>query len=339
MEKKGVEMRFISPLPEFVEITLTEMRKNHPQRRARMRAHMVLLSAESYKIGEISKIYKVKGDTVRACFTRWETKGLMGLLDRPRSGRPRILTLQEEDRALELIEKDRRNSKQAHGRLQEETKKKISEWTFKRTLKRSGFRWKRMRRSLKNKQNPESVKAGKKEVSQFQEQEDKGNIALYYFDESGVSTIPAVPYGWQLAGETVKLPSHRSRRLNILGFCNRQNDFYYETVEGWVDSDHVINCFDNFADSLAKPTIVIVDNASMHTSKKFKAKLVEWEKKRLTVHYLPTYSPELNLIEIVWRFLKYSWLPLVAYENYKKLKENLITVLDGIGSKYTITFA
>ena len=142
-----------------------------------------------------------------------------------------------------------------------------------------------------------------------------------------------------MAGQTVELPSYRSKRVNILGFCSRQNEFYHELVEGWVNSDHVIRCFDNFADRVKRVTVVIVDNASMHTSKKFKGKQEEWEKKGLVIHYLPTYSPELNLIEILWRFLKYQWMPLSAYESYKNLKESLTHVLGKIGTEYTISFA
>jgi len=332
-------MRFISHLSEFSRETLMEMHKKHPKSRARMRALIILLSAEKYTIEKIAEIYHIQRDTVSICLARWETKGLVGLLDKPKSGRPRLLTPREEERALEFIREDQRNSKKAQSLLQGETGKEISEWTFKRTLKRSGLRWKRMRHSLKNKQKPDELEAGKKELIQLQEQEERGEIDLRYFDESGVSTVPEVPYGWQMAGQTVELPSHRSKRVNILGFCNRQNDFYYEIVEGWVNSEHVIGCFDNFANRLKKSTVVIVDNASMHTSKKFRDKQAEWEKKGLIIYYLPTYAPELNLIEIIWRFLKYYWLPLSAYESYKNLKESLINILENIGTKYVVSFA
>lgn len=85
--------------------------------------------------------------------------------------------------------------------------------------------------------------------------------------------------------------------------------------------------------------MVLIDNASTHTSHKFKNKLPEWARKGLIVKYLPTYSSELNLIEIVWRFIKYQWLPLSAYLSFQNLKIALQDVLDGIGSKYRITFA
>ena len=58
-----------------------------------------------------------------------------------------------------------------------------------------------------------------------------------------------------------------------------------------------------------------MDNASMHTSNAVKNKQAEWEQKGLTIFYLPTYSPQLNIIEILWRFIKYEWLNIDAYES------------------------
>jgi len=43
----------------------------------------------------------------------------------------------------------------------------------------------------------------------------------------------------------------------------------------------------------------------MHTSKLFKSNIKKWEEKGLHLLYLPPYSPELNLIEILWREMKY----------------------------------
>jgi hypothetical protein len=53
----------------------------------------------------------------------------------------------------------------------------------------------------------------------------------------------------------------------------------------------------------------------------------------------PAYSPELNLIEILWRRIKYSWLPFSAYESLSALIEALETILCDVGSEYQITFA
>jgi transposase len=54
---------------------------------------------------------------------------------------------------------------------------------------------------------------------------------------------------------------------------------------------------------------------------------------------LSPYSPELNLIEILWRRIKYTWLPFSAYTCLNALSEALETILSQVGSKYQITFA
>ena len=331
-------MRYIS-ITESEKTTLAELHKNHKKYRTRIRGHMILLSAKSYRIDEIAEIYEVKRDTVSQCFTNWETKGIVGLYDEPKSGRPRKLTEKEVEQAVELIKEDPRNSKGVQSRMEAEGLAPVSEWTFKRILKDAGLRWKRMRRSLKDKRDKDEFAKVAQELADLQQKEDKGEIALYYYDESGLNLTPCVPYGWLEKGVTVALPATKSKRINILGFCNRQNDFHATTFEGWVSSSEVVAAFDSFSETLTKTTVVVLDNASMHHSHEFSSNLDRWATKGLTIKHLSTYSPELNLIEIVWRFIKYRWLPLSAFQSFKSLKHSLQIILDGIGSEYTISFA
>ena len=64
-----------------------------------------------------------------------------------------------------------------------------------------------------------------------------------------------------------------------------------------------------------------------------------WEEKGLFLYFLPSYCPELNLIEILWRMIKYHWLPIKAYDNFKSLVKNFHQILSQVGSRYTINFA
>jgi transposase len=91
----------------------------------------------------------------------------------------------------------------------------------------------------------------------------------------------------------------------------------------------VIACFD----ALCKPSLdrVVLDNAPQHTSEAFKACLPAWEKAGLFLYYLSPYCPELNLIKILWRFIKYRWLPFTAYQSYASLKEVLENILTNFG--------
>lgn len=65
----------------------------------------------------------------------------------------------------------------------------------------------------------------------------------------------------------------------------------------------------------------------------------EWERKGLNIKFLPPYSPEFNIIEILWRFIKYDWLPFSAYLSFKNLVGEVDNVLRNIGTKFKINFA
>ena len=119
---------------------------------------------------------------------------------------------------------------------------------------------------------------------------------------------PTVPYAWQPRGETIEIPSHKSKSLNVLGFLTLDNCFEPFCFESNVNSDIVIACFDAFAErEYDKNRVIIIDNASIHTSGKFLACIIpEWERRGINIKFLPTYSSELNIIEILWVGILYQ---------------------------------
>ena len=119
---------------------------------------------------------------------------------------------------------------------------------------------------------------------------------------------------------------------------NRNLDIDYEITAEKVDSQTIINFFDKFSNNLKQKTVVVMDQASIHTSDVIINKLDEWKQKNLEIFWLPTYSPKLNLIEILGKFIKYEWIEVDAYNSWKALMKYLKKVLDNLGSKYVINF-
>lgn len=77
--------------------------------------------------------------------------------------------------------------------------------------------------------------------------------------------------------------------------------------------------------------MVVLDNASVHTSGAFKARLEQWAGKGLYVYNLPPYSPELNAIERFWKKLKYQLLPPDTWERFSTLLNHLTATLNEFG--------
>src|SRR5262249_4080801 len=128
-------------------------------------------------------------------------------------------------------------------------------------------------------------------------------------------------------------------RQNVVGFFRLHHQFPAFACEGALDTHTVSHCFDLFRKRREKPARVVIDTAPMHTSEDFEEQLELWQQQDLCGKFLPPYCPELHLLEIRWRKIKYEWLPLDAYQNFKTLTESLFGVISGIGSKYRITFA
>ena len=168
--------------------------------------------------------------------------------------------------------------------------------------------------------------------------DDIGYIDLYFGDESHFGLTPNVPYAWQTKENPILLPAAKGKFLNVVGLMNRKNKLFFEVSEITFNTDKVIQFIDNFTNQIVKKTVIILDNSPIHKSKKFMTKIKEWEEKDLLIYFLPPYSPELNLIEILWRRVKYHWLPFDAYLCFQNLKERLSFVLDNFGLKYDIIF-
>lgn len=165
-----------------------------------------------------------------------------------------------------------------------------------------------------------------------------GEIELYYLDETGFCLILYVPYGWQSIGETLEIPSQRSERLNVLRVMNWHHQLESYVSKQSITSEVVIACIDAFFPQVDKRTVIVVGQASIHTSDAMQDKLEKWQQRQIELFQLPRYSPQLNLIEILWRFIKYEWMEVSAYQSWQKLVEYVERVLREFGKTYVINF-
>jgi transposase len=133
--------------------------------------------------------------------------------------------------------------------------------------------------------------------------------------------------------------SSRFGQLNVLGFLNLAGMLTSLTIADTIDTEVVVACFEAFSKQISRLTVVVIDNASVHTSKRFAECAAQWEERGLFLYYLPPHCPELNLIEILWRMIKYCSLPLSAYRDFPSLVEKVQEISVQVSPRYTIDFA
>lgn len=304
----------------------------------RDRAKCIILSYEGISIKQLITIFGVSRKTIYNWLTKWKDEKILGLYNHQGRGRKAKFNNEQKNPIKEWVKQEPKTLNKVLAKSQKDWGISVSKETIKRIIKKLEMRWKRMKRGLSKEADEWELEVKLPRLTELVEQEKIGEIDLRYLDQSGFSLTPYIPYGWQEKNEQIVIKSRTGKRINIIGLMNRKNQVCYEILKDTVESQDVINFLDKFSKSLLQKTVVVLDQSSIHTSDSFLKKLEEWKAKNLEIFWLPTYSPKLNLIEILWKFLKYEWIEVDAYDNQKKLITYLKKVLDNFGTEYVINF-
>jgi len=79
--------------------------------------------------------------------------------------------------------------------------------------------------------------------------------------------------------------------------------------------------------------VLVLDNASYHKTAEVRAWVAD-HAARISVQWLPTYSPQLNLIERVWRYAKAKLACHRMWNDLERLPDAAQTILDGTRAIY-----
>lgn len=222
--------------------------------------------------------------------------------------------------------------------------------TLRRVLHRAGYSWKRTRRSLKAQRDPLAFAACQQRLAALHQAEQRGEVAVWYADEVRFSRQAPVPYAWQRRGQPpVELPAERGATggYSVLGFWQPGDPqgTGRQAFTGWLShtaftAELFVAAVNEWVADLRQPTVLVLDNASIHKAHLVQQQVAEWAARGLTLLFLPPYSPELNRIEILWRFCKHYWLTPAAYQTPDTLLQAVSQLIHDIGTAdYWITFA
>jgi transposase len=332
-------MRFIRGLSKDTIKLLERINKSSRHHQVRQRAQCCLLNHKGYSIDRLASIFQVTRLTITNWLNDWDKFALVGLYDRKGRGRKPKLTIEQQHQVKIWAKETPRNLGLVQNKIESKWKTQVSKDTIKRILSFLSMTWRRIKKQVAGQPDPLIYKAKVEELTRLKNRDRAGEIDLRYVDETGFCLEPYVPYAWQEKGEQIRVNSQKSKRLNVFGILNRRHELEVFLFEGSINSDVVIACLDRFSNRLEMETVLVIDNASIHTSNAFLEKQAEWKIKGLTIFFLPTYSPELNIIEILWRFIKYYWLEIDAYESWSSLVNAVENIFIKFGSEYIINFA
>jgi len=275
---------------------------------------------------DLAAIFNVSLRSIQRWVTQFNTQGIDGLLDKPRSGRPPKISPEQSEHLRDLIENPEKagqthwTAKKFHGYIRDDLEKEIGYSTVVRWLHNNDFRLK-VPQPWPDRQDEEKRKAF---ITQLGVLLSNPEVEIWFGDEMGVEGDPRPRRRWAKKGDKTRITKNGDHiRMNVMGMvCPRTGEFY--ALE-FTHSDR--DCFQAFLDhanrdiDLQRPrNILILDNASWH-----KAKSLDWGK--LEPLYLPPYSPDLNPIERLWLLIKAEWFTDFIAKDREQLIDRLTEAL------------
>jgi transposase len=281
--------------------------------RVSQRAQMVRLSAQRRPVPEIAAIFGVSQATVRFWLRRFEAAGPPGLLDGPRSGRPRKVTPHIEETLVQMVTQDPQRVQASFLAtawtvamlglaLATTLGLSLSASSIRAALGRLRLSWHRPRLAMPRKTDP--AKAAKQWAIAEAVIAAGPTATVLYADESRLQLLPLVRACWQWVGQQLRVPTPGSNQTRALfGALNIRTGRWTHLVRQRMQKEDFLAFLEHllviYPDG---PVLLIVDNYSSHTAQVVTAWLAA--QPRLRLFYLPTYCSHLNPVEAIWLRLK-----------------------------------
>jgi transposase len=159
------------------------------------------------------------------------------------------------------------------------------------------------------------------------------DVPVYFVDATHPMYAGRPAHGWMRKGTTRELKSPHGRlRLNINGALCWHDRTILHREEEKITGAAMIDLFEDIAarHPTASAIWVVMDNATYNRSRALKAWLGR-EGCRITPIYLPSYAPNLNMIERFWRFMKSKVLDNKYFPRFVDFGRAFNEFFDNIG--------
>ena len=181
-------------------------------------------------------------------------------------------------------------------------------------LQRLGFSYKKPQ-AIPGKANVKAQLEFLLNLSELQGSKDE-NDPILYVDSTHPQHNSHPDYGWLPVGENVQLKTNTGRqRVTINGALDSETKAIIVQEDQVLNADNTIKFFKKIESKYpsSETIYIVLDNAGYYKGKKIKEYL---SNSKIKLLYLPPYSPNLNLIERVWKFFKKKVLANAYYESF-----------------------
>ena len=317
---------------ELTKKERTELRELHRQescRRFADRIKAVLLLDSGWSYAQIAEGFLLDDQTIRNYEKTFFEKGIWGLLKTGYKGGEPKLTAEQESELKKHIANTIYSSSGAINKYVKETYGiEFSDSGMVDLLNRLGFVYKKTK-LVPGKADAEKQREFLQEYQQLKEQMNS-NDELLFMDGVHPQHNPISSYAWIEKGKEKEVPTNTGRkRINSNGAINITNYDAIAREDARINAQSTIALLKQIEAAYpdASNIYIIADNARY-----YRAQIVSkfLETSHIQFKFLPSYSPNLNLIERLWKFLKKKVINSCYYESYDIFRKTVMNFFENI---------
>lgn len=335
-----------------IQITFTEAdqqalnheRYHHPNPRVQRKMEVLWLKSQGIEPGDIARLAAVCPNTAREYMSQYQEGGIERLKEEHCYHPQSELVKHQTSLEGHFRQNPPATIKEAQHEIEEMTGIKRSETQVCHFLKGMGLKCRKVG-MFPAKADPEEQAAFKVEKLEPRLEEAKiGQRAVFFVDAAHFVLAPFLGFLWCFVRIFIPAPSGR-QRFNVLGALNAvTHQLVTVTNDRYINADSVCELLHKLtALNLTVPITLILDNARYQKCAIVSALAVSLG---IELLYLPAYSPNLNLIERLWKFVKKECLYSKYYSDFalfrqaieKCLSETDTTHKEALDSLLTLKF-
>jgi len=299
---------------------------------AKRKLLVVRMNDEELPNLKISRLLNISGDSVSRYVREYEQTGLCGVLEnryyKPTSSVEAFLSCLKCRFTLQPVH----TAKEGMEVIEHVSGVKLSEEQARRVMKRLGMKF------IKTAPRPGKVDPTK-QLEFFDEQleprlqeAEAAKRKVFFVDAAHFVMGAFLGMVWCFERLFIRTPSGR-KRYNVLGALDSQSkELIKVTNDSYINSSTVCELIAAIRVAQSKiPITLVLDNARYQHCQL----VVDYANfMKVELLFLPSYSPNLNLIERLWRLVKAKALRNKYYSNFKRFKAGVDEVLESLDTKY-----
>lgn len=308
-------------------------RYHYPSPMVQKRIHVVFIKATTKMSNEmIGKIVGFKYHAVSKWIHAYQEAGIEALFQSNYGSNESELESHSTSLLKSFAEQPPMSAREAKARIEELTGIKRSPSQVRAFMKRHGLRYLQTGHIPAKADSEKQQQWMKTTLEPAIEEAQKGECHLLFMDAAHFILQPFICALWCVARLFIKASAGRNR-INVLGTVNAiTKEIITFSNTTYITAETIVLFLQQLREHYGDlPLKIVLDNARYQH-----CRLVEAAAKQLniTLLFLPSYSPNLNIIERLWKFTKKKILYAKYYETPHKFHTAITDFFQTVNQKY-----